>query len=188
LPALAVQYAPRLGYRTEISFVLAAVYQALGQADRAREIVDAVCEHLLRTGNSPALFRAQAYQAELALRQGRVDEAREWARNFDPGPVQLVYRFFNAPHLTLARVWIAEGSAENREQAGRLLQLLQADLAARHNIRFLIEVLALQALLQYALRATKWRPAICSRVPLPLRSPAASSGCLSTSGRISCRP
>jgi LuxR family maltose regulon positive regulatory protein len=150
LPALAVQYAPRLGYRTEISFVLAAVYQALGQADRAREIVDAVCEHLLRTGNSPALFRAGAYQAELALRQGRVDEAQEWARNFDPGPVQLVYRFFNAPHLTLARVWIAEGSAENREQAGHLLQLLQADLAARHNIRFLIEVLALQALLQRA--------------------------------------
>jgi LuxR family maltose regulon positive regulatory protein len=151
LPALAVQNAPRLGYRTEISFMLAAVYQALGQADRAREIVDAVCAHLLRTGNSPALFRAQAYQAELALRQGRVDEAREWARNFDPGPVQLVYRFFNVPHLTLARVWIAEGSAENLEQAGRLLQLLQADLAARHNIRFLIEVLALQALWQRAL-------------------------------------
>jgi ATP/maltotriose-dependent transcriptional regulator MalT len=143
LPALAPQQAPRLGYRTEISFVLAAVYQALGQADRAREIVDAVCEHLLRNGDSPALFRAQACQAELALRQGRVDEAREWARNFDPGPVQFVYHFFNAPHLTLARVWIAEGTAESREQAARLLQLLEAELTARHNVRFLIEVLRL---------------------------------------------
>lgn len=151
LPALAPQQAPRLGYRTEISFVLAAVYQALGQADRAREIVDAVCEHLLRNGDSPALFRAQACQAELALRQGRVDEARAWARNFDPGPVQFVYHFFNAPHLTLARVWIAEGTAESREQAARLLQLLEAELTARHNVRFLIEVFALQAVLQYAL-------------------------------------
>jgi LuxR family maltose regulon positive regulatory protein len=151
LPALSQQQAPRLGYRTETSFVLAAVYQALGQADRAREMVDAVCEHLLRNGDSPALFRAQAWQAELALRQGRVDEAREWARNFDPGPVQFVYHFFNAPHLTLARVWIAEGTVESREQAARLLQLLEAELTARHNVRFLIEVLALQAILQFAL-------------------------------------
>jgi LuxR family maltose regulon positive regulatory protein len=83
--------------------------------------------------------------------RGRIDEARDWARNFDPGPLQFVYRFFNAPHLTLARVWIAEGSAESREQAGRLLQLLEAELATRHNVRFLIEVLALQALLQQAL-------------------------------------
>jgi LuxR family maltose regulon positive regulatory protein len=150
-PALAPQYAPRIGYRTEVSFVLAAVYQALGQADRAREIVDTVCGHLLRSGDTPALFRAQAWQADLALRQGRIDEAQAWARNFDPGPLQFVYRFSSAPHLTLVRVWLAEGSAESREQAGRLLNLLEAELTSRHNVRFLIEVFALQALLQHAL-------------------------------------
>lgn len=148
LPALAAQKAPRLGYRTEVSFVLAAVYQALGQADRARQIIDSVCAHLLRTGDGPALFRAQARQADLALRQGRLDEAREWARNFDPDPIHFGYRFSNVPQLTLARVWIAEGSGEDREQAGRLLQLLEGELAARCNVRFLIEVLALQAMLQ----------------------------------------
>lgn len=151
LSALDPQHAPCLGYRTEISFVLAAVYQALGQADRAREIVDRVCEHLRQNGDSPALFRAEACRADLALRQGRMDEAREWARNFDPGPVQFVYRFSNAPHLTLARVWIAEGSTESCEQASRLLQVLEAELASRHNTRYLIEVLALQALLQRTL-------------------------------------
>lgn len=149
LPALAPKSAPRPGYRTEVSFVLAAVYQALGQTDLARELVDTVCEHLRRNGDSPALFRAQACQADLALRQGRTDAAREWARNFDPGPIQFVYRFCNAPHLTLARVWIAEGSAESHEQAARLLQLLETELMARHNVRFLIEVLALKALLRH---------------------------------------
>ena len=151
LPALAPQHAPRLGYRTEISFVLAAVCQALGQAERARELVDGVCAHLLHSGDRPALFRARACQADLALRQGRLDEALEWARTFDPGPLPFVLRFFNAPHLTLARVWIAEGSVDSREQAGRLLELLAVELTARHNIRFLVEVLALQALLQQAL-------------------------------------
>ncbi|MCQ1550623.1 MAG: LuxR C-terminal-related transcriptional regulator [Candidatus Accumulibacter phosphatis] len=149
LPALAPGSAPRPGYRTEVSFVLSAVYQALGQTDLARELVDTVCEHLRRSGNSPALFRAHACQADLALRQGRTDAAREWARNFDPGPIQFVYRFSNAPHLTLARVWIAEGSAESHEQATRLLQLLETELMARHNVRFLIEVLALKALLRH---------------------------------------
>lgn len=148
LPALAPHKEPSLGYRTEVSFVMAAVYQALGQADRARQIIDSVCAHLLRKGDGPALFRAQARQADLALRQGRLDEACEWARNFDPGPIQFGYRLSSVPQLTLARVWIAEGSAEGREQAGRLLQLLEAELAARCNVRFLIEVLALQALLQ----------------------------------------
>lgn len=151
LPALAPEHAPRLGYRTEISFLLAAVYQALGQADRAREIVDAVCARLAQKRDLPGLFRARACQADLALRQGRLGDAQEWARSFDPGPVQFVYRFFSAPHLTLARVWIAEGSGESRAQASRLLQLLEAELTSRHNVRFLVEVLALQGLLQHTL-------------------------------------
>lgn len=151
VPAVAPSNAPRLGYRTEISYVLAAVHQALGQADRAREIVDRVCAHLQQNADLPALFRARAFQADLALRQGRLNDALEWARGFDPGPVQYVYRFFSAPHLTLAKVWIAEGTAEAHQQAGRLLQLLEEDLTSRHNVRFLIEVLALQALLQHAM-------------------------------------
>lgn len=150
VPAIAAQHEHQLGYRTEISFVRAAVCQALGQVDRARAIVDAVCGHLLQSGNSPALFRAQACQADLALRQGRINDALDWARSFDPGPVQFDYRFFSAPHLTLIRVWMAEGTIDSRAQAGRLLQLLAANLAARHNLRFLIEVLALQALLHHA--------------------------------------
>jgi len=151
LPALTADAAPRLGYRTEISFLLAAVYQALGQADRARDIVDGVVAHLAQNGNLPALFRARACQADLALRQDRLGDALEWARSFDPGPVQFAYRFFSAPHLTLARVWIAEGSAEGRLQAGRLLHLLETQLRERHNVRFLAEVLAMQALLHHLL-------------------------------------
>lgn len=150
LPALAADCAPLLGYRSEISFALAAVYQALGQADRARGIVDDLCRHLEQNEDLPALFRARAYQADLALRQGRISDAGNWAHSFDPGPVQFAYRFFSAPHLTLVRVWLAERSAESLDQAGQLLRLLEAQLSAGNNVRFLIEVLALQALLASA--------------------------------------
>jgi hypothetical protein len=52
------------------------------------------------TAISPACFVPRPARPISHLRQGRIDQAREWARNFDPGPFQLVYRFFNAPHLT----------------------------------------------------------------------------------------
>ena len=147
LPALDPACAPLLGYRSEISIALAAVYQALGQAERARGIVDELCRHLERNEDLPALFRARAYQADLALRQGRTADAANWACNFDPGPVQFAYRFFNAPHLTLARVWLAQRSGESLDQAEQLLRLLESQLTAGNNHRFLIEVLALQAML-----------------------------------------
>jgi len=147
LPALEPAYAPLLGYRSEISIALAAVYQALGQAERARGIVDELCRHLERNEDLPALFRARACQADLALRQGRTADAANWARSFDPGPVQFAYRFFNAPHLTLARVWLVQRSSESLDQVEQLLRLLEAQLTAGNNTRFLIEVLALQALL-----------------------------------------
>ncbi|HRD90782.1 MAG TPA: LuxR C-terminal-related transcriptional regulator [Accumulibacter sp.] len=139
------------GQRTELSFLLAAVCQALGQASRANAIIDSVCEHLQQQDDLHALQRAYACRAELGLRQGQLALASDWASGFDPGPLHFAYHFSSAPHLTLAKVWIAEGSSESREQAARLLQLLERELAARHNIRFLIEVLALQSLLQHGL-------------------------------------
>ncbi|EXI68616.1 MAG: ATP-dependent transcriptional activator MalT [Candidatus Accumulibacter adjunctus] len=140
-----------VGYRGELSLLLAAVCQALGQSSRANAVIDTLCQHLQQQDDLHALQRAYAFRAELALRQGQLAMASDWASGFDPGPLHFAYHLANAPHLTLAKVWIAEGSSESREQAARLLQLLERELAARHNIRFLIEVLALQSLLQHGL-------------------------------------
>ncbi|MCM8596818.1 LuxR C-terminal-related transcriptional regulator [Accumulibacter sp.] len=150
IPVLRPYPEPSPGYRAEGSMLLAEVYQALGQGDKAREIVDGLCARLQQKGDLSRLFRARACEADLALRQGRIDAARDWARSFDPGPAPACYHLSRSPHLTLARVWVADGGAEGREQAGRLLQLLESELVARHNTRYLIEVLALQALLRRA--------------------------------------
>jgi LuxR family maltose regulon positive regulatory protein len=125
------------------------VYQARGQTDKARETVESVCEHLLGIPNMAMLQCAQAYQADLALRQGRMAEAVNWAQSFDPEPFQNMY-LFHEPRMTLARVLIAQGSADSHRQADRLLTRLEAFVAGTHNIRFQIEVFALQALLHAA--------------------------------------
>jgi hypothetical protein len=153
-----------LGCRSEISLVLAAVYQALGQADRARAIVEAVCARLGETADFSGLVSRPGLPGRSGASPGAVDQAREWARNFDPGPFQLVYRFFNAPHLTLARVWIAEGSAESREQAGRLLQLLEAELPPGTTSAFCSRYSPCRRCCSMRW-ATRARPLICSGGP-----------------------
>ena len=147
VPVVSERRAPNLQYFTESAFALASVYEARGQADQARETVESLCEHLLRVRNPALLQRAQAYRADLALRQGRLAEAVNWAQGFDPEPFQNMYRF-HEPRMTLARVLITEGSTQSLERAASLLTRLEAFLAGIHNTRFLIDVLALQALLQ----------------------------------------
>jgi LuxR family maltose regulon positive regulatory protein len=93
--------------------------------------------------------RAQAYRADLDLRQGRLSEALAWTREFDPEPFEPNYSFFE-PRLTLARALIAEGEKTSLESAAVLLQRLEAFYAGIHNTRFLIEVLALEALVRDA--------------------------------------
>jgi LuxR family maltose regulon positive regulatory protein len=149
VPVVAERHVPNQRFFVESALALASVYQAKGQGDQARETVESVGERLLRARNTTALLRTQAYQADLAVRQGRVAEALSWAQRFDPEPFRAPYRFYE-PRMTLGKVLIAEGSTESWERAESFLTRLEAFLAGIHNTRFLIEVLALQALLRDA--------------------------------------
>jgi LuxR family maltose regulon positive regulatory protein len=149
VPVVTNRSVPNLHYFTQSVFALASVYQARGQTDKARETVESVCEHLLSIRNMVMLQRANAFQADLALCQGRMAEAVNWAQSFDPEPFQNMF-LFHEPRMTLARVLIAQGSTDNHMQADRLLTRLETFVVGIHNIRFQIEVFALQALLHDA--------------------------------------
>ncbi len=133
-------------YFTHSVFALAAVYQARGQTEKARETIASACEHLMSVQNMDLLQRVQAYQADLALRQGHLADALSWAQQFDPEPFEGMCRFYE-PRVTLARVLISEGGADSRMQADGLLTRLETDAAGTHNVRLLIEVFILQAVL-----------------------------------------
>jgi LuxR family maltose regulon positive regulatory protein len=105
---------------------------------------------MLNTGNTSLLSVIEALQAELALRQGRVSVAWQWADRFVTAPpLRPEFRFL-APHLTLAKVWLADDTAAGQARAAGLLAQLRTFFESTHNSRFLIEVLALQALQQRA--------------------------------------
>ena len=98
------------------------------------------------------LADARAFEAHLALLQGREGEAARWAaqadRNIRTAPMPLFY----APDFTLVEILLAQGTPASLEEAARLLARLHEVVQATHNTRFLIEALALQALLHDARR------------------------------------
>lgn len=124
--------------------------QAQGRPDEAWEAAESAVDIVLETGNTTHLAEAQAFQAEVALMQGKLSIASRWAAQFDPvPPLSPAYGFFS-PHLTLAKVWLAQNTPASRGQAADLLSRLQAFFTSTHNVRFSIETLALQALLSSA--------------------------------------
>jgi LuxR family maltose regulon positive regulatory protein len=88
-----------------------------------------------------------AFQVELAVLQGRIAEAEQQAARFEPiPPLSPSFGVFS-PHLTLVKVWLAQDTPSSREQADDLLGRVREYYESTHNTRFLIEALALQAVL-----------------------------------------
>jgi LuxR family maltose regulon positive regulatory protein len=128
------------------AFMLALIHQIRGRTDEADRVGESVVGFALDTGSSAVLQLARAFQAELALRQGRLAEASWWTEPFVAQPFVLMYRFY-VPQLTMARVLLAQGTTGSRAQAAELLDPLHDFLLRTHNTPFRIDVLALQALL-----------------------------------------
>jgi LuxR family maltose regulon positive regulatory protein len=98
------------------------------------------------------LADARAFEAHLALLQGRAGEAARCAaqadRNIRRAPMPLFY----APGFTLVEILLAQGTPASLAEAARLLARLREVVQDTHNTRFQIEALALQALLHDARR------------------------------------
>jgi LuxR family maltose regulon positive regulatory protein len=131
------------------SFALALMYQARDRPDAACEVIEDTLDLVLALGNMALVSQVQAFQAELALRQGREAEAQHWAQHFSPEPFPPM-NWFYTPQITFARVLLVQGTSESQQKAAAFLERLHTFVASIHNTRFRIDVLALQALLHDA--------------------------------------
>ena len=125
---------------------LALTFQGMGREKEALEVVERVADYLLKTGNSEMLPVMQAFQAELAVRQGQLTSASQWANRSIPLLPLMPMPFFYAPHKTLAKVLLAENTPANQEKTAASLVELKGFLEFTHNDVHLIETLALLAL------------------------------------------
>lgn len=135
---------------SQSAFGLASVYQAQGASDRAREVAKSVATYALEINNARVLADAEAFQAYLAQEQGDPAAAQRWAASYDlktpPPPLST----FHVPLVSRAKVLLAAGTPAGLAEASRTLVRLHEFAATTHNTRYLMEALALQALLHAA--------------------------------------
>lgn len=150
---LAVIQQPHLAYPVvfvQCGIGLSSVYQAQGRADQATRITGEVTGYALKIGHAEVLADIRAFAAHLAVAQGRIAEAGVWAANQDTrvrrGPL---FQLRDAG-ITLAEVLLAEGTSASLERAAILLPELLGLVEEIHSTRFLVDVLALRALLHDA--------------------------------------
>lgn len=132
------------------AFTYASIYQANGQPDHARQKLDFAFAFLKETCNEGLVPLAQAFQADLAVMQGNLDEARHWAATIGPFVPLTLMPYFYTPKLTLPKILLAQNTSDSLEQATEVLTQLHAFVTETHNIRATIQVLALQAMLDDA--------------------------------------
>jgi LuxR family maltose regulon positive regulatory protein len=131
---------------THGSIALALVHQAKGENDRMEEVLKVAMDHAIDVNNQAAIKILKAFEAERAVQQGRIAEASEWASGVQVKPIMLPFLFY-WPHLTLVKVLLAQDTTDSLLQADHLLDQLEDYLASIHNRRFMIDTLALQALI-----------------------------------------
>ena len=129
--------------------LLARIRQAQNRPQEAREIADVLLSFALESRSETTLQGARAFQAELALRQGRLAEAYRWAETsgaFVPQPAPHAH----APALTRAIILLVQDTPASRQQAHQLLAQMADYYTSIHYTAIRIQVLALQALLDHA--------------------------------------
>lgn len=132
-------------------FGLASIQVAQGAADRAHALVESLFNYCLEMNTSRVLADAQAFQAHLALQQGRRTEAYRWAESFDRNTPLAPMVTFYVPALTLADVLLDMAQPTSLQEASDLLTRLRNHAASQGNTRNTIDVLARQALVHDAL-------------------------------------
>jgi LuxR family maltose regulon positive regulatory protein len=127
------------------AFCLGMLYQAQNRQVAAREIASSVVAHMMETGNTTLLSVAQAFQAEIALRQGQLAEAKQWADQFKSVPPILPMSRLYEPNFTFVRLWLAQNTSDSHQRALEFLEELRSFTRMTGNTVSLIQVLAWQA-------------------------------------------
>ncbi len=91
-----------------------------GDMQEAQRLADEASLHASEVETTDFIPLVDAFQAELALRQGNIGRAAAWADRFDPFPMIRAFMHYD-PAVTLVRVLLAEGSDTALERADQVL-------------------------------------------------------------------
>ncbi|MGB5690140.1 MAG: LuxR C-terminal-related transcriptional regulator [Woeseiaceae bacterium] len=130
------------------SAIIAHTHQARGRHEAATNIADAVIAAGLQIRADDLVRFGRALRAELAVRQGRIQEAADWATTFNATPSVLTFAVW-APELALIRVLQELNTETTRKRALDLLTELENSARDKHQYLILNPVLAFKAVCQH---------------------------------------
>lgn len=127
---------------------LALAQQLMGEAEKASKTIERLLE-LAEEINEPSFLSvARACQARIALLQGKMMAARQWARADHPLPMATeLFLWLEVPALTQARVFVEDGSEKSLQEADRLLSQIRERTESHNFHNHTIEVAVLQCLI-----------------------------------------
>jgi len=126
--------------------VLAQCHQAAGDTARADEVMAQVRAAAVALQSAPLLAVAEAFEVELDVGRGRLDYAVQWTEQQLPVTPLAQLPLFYAPQLTGAKALLAANDPAKATLLGDYLRRWRVHLETIHNVRFLIEVLAMEAM------------------------------------------
>ncbi len=142
---------PQNPYRSRVSAAL--IRRAEGDPDGALELLDEAARRY-EGDFSPDVRPVAAVRARLLIAQGKLAEARAWAREHDLTATDGLDYLHEYEHVTVARLLLAEGTRDRSDERigeadGLLTRLLDAaDAGGRTGSA--IDILVVQALVRHA--------------------------------------
>lgn len=142
-------YAHGMAY-THSAIGLALTLQAQGAPHDAVATMEAAVRRLEKLQFYMALQIAEAFSAELAMRQGRIEDGLRWLATNEPLLIDSAFPLFYVHELAAPRVLLAAGGEANLAAARIKLERLLTSPARRHNTQVQIQASALDAALHEA--------------------------------------
>jgi LuxR family maltose regulon positive regulatory protein len=132
------------------AFILALIEHARGKPEAVQAMTAEVSALAAEIRSTPFTIMVQSFRAELAVQQGQAQEVYLWAEQAYAHMQLSVMPFFYAPQMTIPKVMIAANMPGSLVLAADCLQQLHELAESTFNVRILIEVLALEALVHFA--------------------------------------
>ncbi len=126
--------------------ILARVLLLKGNTDEAEAILASARAYALENRSAQLLFLVDAFEIDTEIMQGELGRAALWAEQTLPFVQPAALPMFFEPQLTVPKVLLALNDPANAEELAGVLQRLREYTEHSHNTRYLIEVLALEAL------------------------------------------
>lgn len=127
-------------------FILALVHQVSGHRDKAGDTMRLVSAYATEIRSPALMMLAQAFQAELNILDGQINKAVRVAEEILLHDRPAVTPLFYEPRLTALKALLLLDDPLDADRLADYLRRLREHAESIHNVRVLIEVLALEAM------------------------------------------